>query len=158
VVEAYVGAVFVDSGYDFAKVREFFTAHILPFFEDMRLYDTFANKHPVTFLAAVMQQRLRCGEWRLLVKELPAAGEDGDVMMGILGAPQVVCAVRVHGRTLSHAVSAGSRYGKIAAAKKALQILEGMEVDDFRREYGCACALDGEALEEVDVAAHASAI
>ncbi|KAK4238845.1 hypothetical protein C8A03DRAFT_33100 [Achaetomium macrosporum] len=158
VVEAYVGAVFVDSEYDFGQVRQFFAAHIRPFFEDMRLYDTFANKHPVTFLAAVMQQRLRCGEWRLLVKELPPVGEDGDVMMGMVigGTPQVVCAVRVHGRTLAHAVAAGSRYGKMAAAKKALQLLEGMEVDEFRREYGCACALDGDILE--DVTAHGSAI
>jgi endoribonuclease Dicer len=156
VVEAYVGAVFVDSEYDFGQVRAFFARHVRPFFEDMRLYDAFANKHPVTVLAGVMQHRMRCGEWRLLVKELPLAGAgeggggDGkdDGAAGemaarmLVNAPtQVVCAVRVHNLTLAHAVAASSRYGKIAAAKKALQVLEGMEVDEFRRTYGCACVL-----------------
>jgi endoribonuclease Dicer len=126
----------------------------------MRLYDTFANKHPVTFLAGVMQGRMRCGEWRLLVKELPpvdvvggGAGGEGDDGSGenggvvsvpaglMLGTPQVVCAVRVHGLTLAHAVAASSRYGKIAAAKKAIKVLEGMEVDEFRKAYGCACVV-----------------
>lgn len=174
-----MGAVFVDSEYDFGQVRAFFDTHVRPFFEDMRLYDTFANKHPVTFLAGVMQGRMGCGEWRLLVKELPplrvaedvaaaaaaaaAAGgeyedEDGggvrdskgvDIGLSSLSTPQVVCAVRVHGLTLAHAVAASSRYGKIAAAKRALKLLEGMEVDEFRRAYGCACVMkDGEALAE----------
>ena len=60
VVEAYVGAVFVDSGYNFSEVRSFFERHIRPFFEDMRPYDTFANNHSVTLLAAVMQDRFCC--------------------------------------------------------------------------------------------------
>jgi endoribonuclease Dicer len=182
VVEAYVGAVFVDSRYDFGEVRRFFAEHVRPFFEDMRLYDTFANKHPVTFLAGIMQNRLRCGEWRLLVRELPATsagavaggvgvgvagggngeGEDegvaavGGLMM--MGTPQVVCAVRVHGLTLAHAVAASSRYGKIAAAKQAIKVLETLEVAEFRRMYGCACVV-GEGEEghdhEID---HGSAI
>ena len=166
VVEAYVGAVFVDSRYDFGEVRRFFEGCVRPFFEDMRLYDTFANKHPVTFLAGVMQGRMRCGEWRLLVKELPpvdvvggggegeggGGGENGgmaSVAAGLmLGTPQVVCAVRVHGLTLAHAVAASSRYGKIAAAKKAIKVLEGMEVDEFRKAYGCACVVrEGEAQD-----------
>jgi endoribonuclease Dicer len=45
-LEAYLGAIFVDSGFDFTVVEAFFTAHVRPFFEDMSLYDTFANKHP----------------------------------------------------------------------------------------------------------------
>lgn len=147
VVEAYVGAVFVDSGYDFGAVRSFFAQHVRPFFEDMGLYDTFASKHPVTALAGLLQGRFRCAEWRLLARELPApvaaaaaAEEEGEEEAA---EPQVVCAVRVHGLTLAHAVAASSRYGKIAAAKKAVKVLEGMEVDAFRREYGCACAREG---------------
>lgn len=45
-IEAYLGAIFVDSEFDFTVVEAFFTAHVRPFFEDMSLYDTFANKHP----------------------------------------------------------------------------------------------------------------
>ncbi|KAK4126225.1 hypothetical protein N657DRAFT_662514 [Parathielavia appendiculata] len=159
VVEAYVGAVFVDSEYDFGQVRDFFARHVRPFFEDMRLYDAFANKHPVTELAGVMQNRFRCGEWRLLVKELPlpAAEEGGDggeiggevaARMMVNAPTQVVCAVRVHALTLAHAVAASSRHGKIAATRKALKVLEGMEVDEFKRAYGCACMLrEGEGAD-----------
>lgn len=156
VVEAYVGAVFVDSCYDFARVRQFFADYVRPFFEDMRLYDAFANKHPVTFLAGIMQGRMRCAEWRLLVKDLPpttvSSGGGGGADNGAgaggvvvdLDNPQVVCAVRVHGLTLAHAVAASGRYGKIAAAKKAIKVLEEMEVEEFRKAYGCACVLEGE--------------
>ena len=46
VVEAYLGALFVDSEYDYSQIERFFAAHIQPFFEDMSIYDTFANNHP----------------------------------------------------------------------------------------------------------------
>ncbi|KAL2133085.1 hypothetical protein VTI74DRAFT_2953 [Chaetomium olivicolor] len=164
VVEAYIGAVFVDSGYDFGRVREFFGRWILPFFGDMRLYDTFANKHPVTFLGTEMQERIRCREWRILVREVPAGagggggdGEGGGVVdFGGMGQTQVVCAVRVHGKTLAYAVAASSRYGKIAAAKRALKVLEAMGVEEFRRECGCSCT--AEEVQEEGEADHGSAI
>ena len=45
-VEAYLGAIFVDSNFDFGVVVAFYQRHIKPFFQDMAIYDTFANKHP----------------------------------------------------------------------------------------------------------------
>ena len=45
-VEAFLGAIFVVSGFDFRVVEDFFTSHLRWHFEDMRVYDTFANKHP----------------------------------------------------------------------------------------------------------------
>lgn len=45
-VEAYIGAVFVDSEFDYLEVERFFKKHIEWFFEDMSIYDTFANNHP----------------------------------------------------------------------------------------------------------------
>lgn len=45
-LEAYLGAIFVDSGFDFTVIEAFFKRHILPFFHDMSIYDTFANRHP----------------------------------------------------------------------------------------------------------------
>jgi dsRNA-specific ribonuclease len=45
-LEAYLGAIFVDSGFDFTVIEAFFQRHILPFFHDMSIYDTFANRHP----------------------------------------------------------------------------------------------------------------
>lgn len=45
-VESYLGAVFVDSEFNFEVIEIFFNKHIKPFFHDMSIYDTFANKHP----------------------------------------------------------------------------------------------------------------
>ncbi|KAK4165937.1 dicer-like protein 1 [Cladorrhinum sp. PSN259] len=148
VVEAYIGAIFVDSEYDYSTVQQFFAEHVKPFFEDMRLYDTFANKHPVTFLTSLMQTKFRCVEWRLLTKEIMLDdGIEGGAGVGLdeeHKQPQVVCAVRVHGLTLAHSVAQSSRYAKIAAAKKGLKVLKEMEVDEFRKEYGCGCVVEEE--------------
>lgn len=45
-IEAYIAAAFVDSDFDYSVVENFFTAHVQPYFENMSLYDTFANRHP----------------------------------------------------------------------------------------------------------------
>lgn len=45
-VEAYLGAIFVDSGFEFEVVEKFYQSYVKPYFEDMGIYDTFANKHP----------------------------------------------------------------------------------------------------------------
>ncbi|KAK0637326.1 hypothetical protein B0T17DRAFT_521368 [Bombardia bombarda] len=161
VVEAYIGAVFVDSGYDYEKaVQGFFDAHVRPWFDDMALYDTFANKHPVTILGNLMQTGFRCRDWRLLVKELGGGGDgEEESLMDNNGGeeqePQVVCAVLVHGVPLVHAVAASSRYGKIAAAKKAMRVLEAMGFEEFRKAHGCCCVVgeeggDGDDEEEVE--------
>lgn len=36
----------MDSNFDFGVVEAFYQRHIKPFFRDMAIYDTFANKHP----------------------------------------------------------------------------------------------------------------
>lgn len=46
ILEAYIGAIFVDSEFNFGEVERFFDAHIRWYFEDMSIYDTFANNHP----------------------------------------------------------------------------------------------------------------
>ena len=45
-VEAYLGACFVDSGFEFEVVETFYHRYVKPYFHDMAIYDTFANKHP----------------------------------------------------------------------------------------------------------------
>lgn len=45
-VEAYIGAIFVDSSFNFQVVQSFFNEHLKWYFEDMSIYDTYANKHP----------------------------------------------------------------------------------------------------------------
>ncbi|KAK4671059.1 Dicer-like protein 1 [Podospora pseudoanserina] len=161
-IEAYVGAIFVDSSYDYQTVQDFFDKHIQFWFEDMRLYDTFANKHPVTFLGHEMQHRFRCQEWRLLTREIMV---DNDEEGGMMGEKQVVCAVMVHGQKLAHAVAQSARCSKIGAAKKALRELEGWEQGEFRRRVGCDCKVvgevegkDGEKGEEVEIEVYGDTI
>ena len=45
-VEAYLGAIFVDSNFNLEVVEDFFRRFLKQYFEDMTVYDTFANKHP----------------------------------------------------------------------------------------------------------------
>lgn len=47
VLEAVVGAMFVDAEYNFSVVKAFFDKYFLPFFKDITLYDDFAGNHPV---------------------------------------------------------------------------------------------------------------
>lgn len=49
-IEAYLGAAFVDSGFQFRVVEDFFQRHVKSYFHDMTIYDTFANKHPTVRL------------------------------------------------------------------------------------------------------------
>ena len=46
-VESYVGAMFIDSNFNFAEVQRFFDTHVVWFFKDMSIYDNFANSHPI---------------------------------------------------------------------------------------------------------------
>lgn len=146
VVEAYIGAIFVDSHYDYSTVQSFFREHVQPFFEDMSLYDTYANKHPVTFLANLMQTRLHCMNWRVLVKELERDGIDEGAAAA---EPLVVCGFCVHGQTIAYTVGVSSRYAKTSVAEKAMAILENMTREEFRRTYGCQCVVNDD--EEIEV-------
>lgn len=59
-VEAYIGAIFVDSEYNYNEVERFFEAHIRWFFEDIHIYDTFANNHPTASLSALATRSHLC--------------------------------------------------------------------------------------------------
>jgi len=64
IVEAYIGAIFVDSNFNYGEVQRFFDEHIKYFFENMTIYDTFANNHPtVSGLTALQDISLT---WRRL--------------------------------------------------------------------------------------------
>lgn len=39
--------MFVDSRFKFAEVQRFFDQHIVKYFEDMAIYDSFAGNHPM---------------------------------------------------------------------------------------------------------------
>ncbi|KFA55275.1 hypothetical protein S40293_04968 [Stachybotrys chartarum IBT 40293] len=146
IVEALVGAMFVDSGYDYSVVQRFFGMHVKPYFEDMNLYDTFANKHPVTALGRRLAE-LHCRRWRLCCSTVPGmAGDVASVMNDRNG--DVICALMVHEKVLADCMGKSGRYGKIRLAKMALEKYAGWDVKMWREETGCDCEMDGEDLED----------
>ncbi|KAH6969437.1 hypothetical protein DER45DRAFT_515726 [Fusarium avenaceum] len=153
-IEALVGAMFVDSEYDYTVVKTFFTKFIKPYFEDMALYDTFANKHPVTFLDKKMKKEIGCVNWRMSSEAVPCKAELG---MYALKENDIVAVVMVHQKVITSHTSKSGRYGKMHAAKLALEVLKKFG-DDYaaaKRFLGCDCEVGAEGLVEID---HGTAI
>ncbi|KAH6894613.1 hypothetical protein B0T10DRAFT_436261 [Thelonectria olida] len=136
IVEAFIGAMFVDSQYDYGVVQRFFTRFVAPFFEDMQLYDTFAQKHPVTYLTRKMQTEILCQQWRICMSNVPCPLDEG---IRALTESDVVCAVMIHGKVFAHATAKSGRYAKVAVAKKALERLVNLHAAAAKSVVGCDC-------------------
>ncbi|RDA87011.1 hypothetical protein CP532_6707 [Ophiocordyceps camponoti-leonardi (nom. inval.)] len=136
-LEALVGAIFVDSGYDMVPVREFFDRIVHPYFRDMTPFETYVADHPVTALTHLLQNKLGCNDWRLCVSAVPCSVERGAAAMM---DEDVVCALMVHGRALTSASARAGRDAKAAAAEKALGLLRELDGGVFREKTGCDCA------------------
>ncbi|KAL7957438.1 hypothetical protein V8C34DRAFT_325108 [Trichoderma compactum] len=139
VVEALIGAMFVDSGYSFSVVLEFFTKFIQPFFEDMALYSSFASNHPVTALSHKLQAEFCCNQWKLHVANVPPSMDTG---IAVAAESDLLCALMVHGKVIAHATSSKSGMeAKVAVAKLALEKLALIQdAAQFRREMECDCS------------------
>lgn len=140
VLEAYLGAIFVDSEYDYSTVQRFFDKHMLPYFSDLHIYDTFANKHPVTFATQYIYETFGCHAYGLHAEEVPS--KDG--LGKLTGQTQVVAALLIHGQVVDGAVRESGRYAKTAAARKAMKKLKEMTKEVFVSEFGCNCKPDEE--------------
>jgi endoribonuclease Dicer len=127
-VESYLGAVIVDSEFDYGEAELFFEKHLLWFFEDMEIYDSFANRHPTTFLHKKLTN-YGCMNYKLMCSDQP----EGPV------AVRIIAGVVVHEHVVATAESSGARYAKVRASQKCLQILEGMSVAQFREKFQCDC-------------------
>ncbi|KAJ5246236.1 dicer-like protein 1 [Penicillium chermesinum] len=142
-LEAYLAAIFVDSDFEFNVIEDFFTAHVKPFFLDMSLYDTFANKHPTTFLYNQLTGIYGCSDYCLKSGEIP--GVDGE-------EPQILAAVLVHGIPISEVIGISSRYAKVKASEKALEAISGILPEEFRIKFSCHCkASDADGVQQADV-------
>lgn len=135
IVEAFVGAMFVDADFDYNVVQDFFHRHIEWYFEDMSIYDTFANHHPCTHLHNVLQTTYGCQEYRLMARELPSVG---------LENKDVVAVVMIHNEVIAHSKGKSGRYARIRVAQSATEMLEGLAPWEFRGKFGCDCHLEGE--------------
>ncbi|KAF2121559.1 dicer-like protein 1 [Lophiotrema nucula] len=129
-VEAFVGAMFVDSEFDFSVVQKFFDLHIKRYFEDMSLYDEFAGKHPTNRLNKLLNLSLGCKNHRM------AACETDSI---IAGNKQIVAMLAIHGKVVFDAMGKSARYARIRCSNNALEKLEGLNPYDYRMKYGCDC-------------------
>ncbi|KAG6282903.1 hypothetical protein E4U48_002610 [Claviceps purpurea] len=137
VLEAVVGAIFVDSKYNYQAVQDFFDKCILPYFRDMSLYDMYAAGNAVTVLTKLMQDVFTCRSWRLCVANVPSSSETG---AAALTDENVVCAMMVHGRVVESQIRANGREAKVGVATNILQQVQSLDKETFRRMMGCDCA------------------
>lgn len=135
VLEAYLGAIFVDSEYDYTTIQRFFDKHVLPYFSNMHMYDTFANKHPVTFCTQYIYQVFGCHAYGVHSEELYVQDDAGT----LTGQVKVVAGILIHGQVVEGAARESGRYAKTAAARKTLDKLQSMTKDDFIKEFRCDC-------------------
>ncbi|KAG6085410.1 hypothetical protein E4U15_001268 [Claviceps sp. LM218 group G6] len=137
VLEAVVGAIFVDSKYNYQAVQDFFDRCILPYFRDMSRYDMYAAGNAVTVLTKLMQDVFTCRSWRLCVANVPSSSETG---AAALTEENVVCAMMVHGRVVESQIRANGREAKVGVATNILQQVQNVDKETFRRMMGCDCA------------------
>lgn len=138
VVESFVGAIFVDSEYDYREVERFFDAHVRWFFEDITIYDTFANNHPTTYLHKLLSLSFGCAEYRLMASEVES------VIPG--GSPTALAALMVHNEVVADGEASSTKQAKVKASSAALKLMQGMSRDEYRLTYRCDCT----AKEEKD--------
>jgi endoribonuclease Dicer len=139
-VESYIGAVFVDSDFDYREVERFFDKHIYWYFSDMAVYDTFANKHPTTELHNLLTKEYKCQNYRVMVtndnRPEPA------LALTNRSAPRVIAGVMIHNKVMTDATGTSGRYARVRASKNALQIIRGMSREAFRMKFECRCCED----------------
>ncbi|KAK2843923.1 Dicer-like protein 1 [Arthroderma sp. PD_2] len=130
IVEAYIGAIFVDSDFNFEVVEDFFRRLIQHYFEDMTVYDTFANKHPITFLHTRLAVDFGCTFYALKADEIPCFDDS---------TTRALAAVVVHDDIVAEGLASSPRYAKLKASQNALKELEDMSAAEFRALYKCDC-------------------
>ena len=131
ILESFVGAVFVDSEFDYHEVECFFDAHIRWFFEDISIYDTFANNHPTNYLHKLLTLSFGCTEYRLMVHEIES------VIPG--GPPTSVAALMVHDQMVADGEASSSKQAKVRASQAALKLMQEMSREEYRVAYRCGC-------------------
>lgn len=142
IVESYVGAMFIDSDFDYNAVQRFFDTHIKPYFVDMALYNTFANNHPCTHLRNMLQTTYGCHDYRLMAREIP--GVDAT------GPPMVIAVVLIHDEFVGETRGKSARYGRMRAAQGAMESIKGLAPYEFRARFGCSCADADDGAAEVE--------
>ncbi|KAF2838659.1 hypothetical protein M501DRAFT_1031732 [Patellaria atrata CBS 101060] len=139
IVESYVGALFIDSNFNYGEVQRFFDTHIAWFFEDMSIYDTFANNHPTTQLHHLLAIDMGCTDYRLLSDEIA-------ILTG--GPPKVIAGLMIHNKVVAEGVASSGKNAKVKASLNALELIQGLAPFEFRAKFGCGCRQNANVEDE----------
>ena len=170
--------MFVDSEYNFKEVERFFEVHIQCFFEDMSIYDTFANNHPTvslnprsyqnppvpppsppiltslipkTFLHHRLTNYFGCSNYRIMADEIPSYAPSSSAA-SIIGSAPVIAAVMIHNEIVADASASSGKNAKVKASDKANRLLENMIPVVFRKRFGCDCEGKRDGAMDLDIA------
>lgn len=70
-------------------------------------------------------------------------------MPSVDGTPvRVLAAVIVHNEVIAKGMTSSGRTAKVKASEKAVELLEGLEIFEFRKKYGCDCRPEAESVQE----------
>ena len=139
ILEAFIGALFVDSEFNYEVVLWFFDTYIKPYFVDMTLYDDFAGQHPTTFLTKALTNR-GCENW----------GYESEQYKGTDEA-YMVTAVMLHDKVFAFGKGVSAKSARVDASEKALKKLSKMSEVKFYNL--CDCIRTKKVLADVDSAA-----
>ncbi|KAJ8102944.1 hypothetical protein POJ06DRAFT_246134 [Lipomyces tetrasporus] len=126
-VEATLGAVLIDSDFDFAEVQSFFDRLVRPYFEDFTPYETYVSHHPTTLLAQLCSD-VACNDWKIHCREYKLNGQQ-----------VVLSAVQIHGRIIGSGEGVTIKNARFDASKNALKWLQE---DAGLLEKLCTCKTD----------------
>ena len=142
-LEAFIGALFIDSEFNYDIVQKFFDSHIRPYFVDMSLYDgtyfslslaqssfdardiDFAGQHPTTFLTKKLVA-IGCDNWGWECEQYKT-DEDN----------YVIAAIMIHGEVFTWGKAQSARMARVRGAEKALKDLR--EMGDEEAAKLCTC-------------------
>lgn len=139
-VEAIIGAMLVDSNFDFAPIEAFFFRHVEPFFRDISLYDGFANRNPTSLIYKTASGQFGCRRFRVEVRlRGTRALVDEDAEAELAEDEKITAAVMIHRKVVGFADGHSARYAKVRASGVALRALEGLSRAEFRELTACYC-------------------
>ena len=89
-----------------------------------------------------MTHTFHCTEYCLKSGEVPTVNGE---------APRIFAAVMVHNQPIANAAASSSRYAKVKASTRALAVIDGMSLSEFREKYHCDCQSGQADVADADV-------
>ena len=150
----------MDSGYDYGQVERFFEAHIKPYFEDISIYDDYANSHPTvrlivsltslfgeavfswagslmrsydqTQLTNLLNLTFKCTNFRIFAQEI------APIFPG--ASSTILAAVMIHDKVVAEGKASSVKSARVKACLNASAALRNVDLDEYRKKFRCDCS------------------